>query len=123
MALCVFYLISVIGVAMSMHFCGGKLSQVSFEKSASCGNCKINKVVDKDDCCKDTGVHIKIDDSHKAANKVELPQNFSIALFYGIVVPELLKKVLPNRLSIIVNKAPPLSSLFSLHILNCVFRN
>ena len=39
MALSVFYLISVIGLAMNMHFCSGKLADVSFKKHSGCGSC------------------------------------------------------------------------------------
>jgi len=124
MALCALYLISVIGVAMNMHFCSGKLSGVSFKKTAGCGACKSeSKYAKNNNCCKDTSVEAKIKDSHKGEAKVNLPQDFSIELFFGPVVSELFKIVLPNTSGGSVNKAPPLSSIFSLHILNCVFRN
>ena len=124
MALCVFYLISMIGVAMNMHFCSGKLSEVSFKKAAGCGACKADEKVGKgNECCKNTVVHAKIKDSHKAGDKISLPQDFSIELFFGSVVSELFKLILPNTSGANENKAPPLSAIFSLHILNCVFRN
>lgn len=122
-ALCAFYLISVIGVAMNMHFCGGKLSEVSFKKTKGCGACKEEgKLAKSNDCCKNTAVKAEIKDSHKVENKVNLPQDFSVAVFFGPVVTALFKMVLPNTSGSNVNKAPPLSSV-SLHILNCVFRN
>ena len=125
MALCAFYLISVIGVAMNMHFCSGKLAEVSFHKAAGCGACKDEgkKLAKTSDCCKDTSVAAKITDSHKAGNKVNLPQDFSVELFFGPVVAELFKLIMPNTSGHHVNKAPPLSAILSLHIFNCVFRN
>jgi len=124
MALCAFYLISVIGVAMNMHFCSGKLAEVSFKKAAGCGACKSeSKSAKNNKCCKDTAVEAKIKDSHKGEAKVNLPQDFSIELFLGPVVSELFKIILPNTTGEGVNKAPPLSSVVSLHILHCVFRN
>ncbi len=124
MALCAFYLISVIGVAMNMHFCSGKLAEVSFKKTAGCGACKSeSKYAKSEKCCQDTAVEAKIKDSHKGETKVSLPQDFSIELFFGPVVSELFKVILPNTTGGNVNKAPPLSSIISLHILHCVFRN
>lgn len=124
MALCAFYLISVIGVAMNMHFCSGKLSEISFKKPAGCGACKSeSKYAKTNNCCKNTAVDAKIKDSHKGETKVKLPQDFSIELFLGPVVSELFKLILPNTSAGSTNKAPPLSSIFSLHILHCVFRN
>lgn len=124
MALCALYLISVIGVAMNMHFCGGKLSEVSFKKTAGCASCKSeSKYAKSNKCCKNTEVEAKIKDSHKGGTKVDLPQDFSIELFFGPVISELFKIILPNTSGGRDNKAPPLSSIFSLHLLNCVFRN
>ena len=124
MALCAFYLISVIGVAMNMHFCSGKLAEVSFHKTAGCGACKEEgKLAKANDCCKDTAVEAKITDSHKTGNKVNLPQDFSVELFFGPAVAELFRIIMPNTSGHLVNKAPPLSAYLSLHIFNCVFRN
>ena len=124
MALCAFYLISVIGVAMNMHFCSGKLSEVSLHKTTGCGSCKSeSKLAKNNKCCKNTAVEAKIKDSHKVESKVSLPKDFSIELFLGPVVSELFKIILPNTSGGSDNKAPPLSSIFSLHLLNCVFRN
>ena len=124
MALCALYLISMIGVAMNMHFCSGKLSDVSFKKTAGCGACKgEGKLAKSNDCCKNTTVQAKIKDSHKAGNKVNLPQDFSVELFFGSVISEIFKIVLPNTAGTSENKAPPLSAILSLHIFNCVFRN
>ena len=123
MALCALYLISVIGVAMNMHFCSGKLSEVTFKKTAGCVACKGEKAVKTNNCCKDTGFEVKIKDSHKAGSKVDLPQDFSVELFFGTVVSGIVEMVLPNTSGSFENKAPPLSAIFSLHIINCVFRN
>jgi len=123
-ALCAFYLIAMIGLAISMHFCGGKLSSVKIGEAATCPACKEDKKITKEhDCCKTRSIESKIKDSHQAGLKVKLPGDFSVQLFLGQPFSVLLSKaflVLPLRA---FNKAPPQSSIISLHLFNCVFRN
>ncbi|TDQ09594.1 HYC_CC_PP family protein [Pedobacter metabolipauper] len=124
LSLCAFYLISVIGIAMNMHYCSGKLSSVRFTETAKCAACKSEKTVKgTHDCCKTTEIDAKVKDSHEPGSKIRLPFNFSIELFIAPFVFELFKDLLPNLFSKAENKAPPLSSIISLHVYNCVFRN
>jgi hypothetical protein len=124
MGLCVFYLFSMIGLAVSMHFCAGKLSSVRFIETAKCKACtKDSKIAKGHSCCKTTSVDVKIKDSHQAGAKVKLPGDFSLQLFLGTQLTYVLKSVLANSLRLAENKAPPLSSIISLHLFNCVFRN
>lgn len=121
--LCLFYMVSVIGVAVSMHFCSGELSSVHFTKTAKCGACKDEQKTNEHNCCKNTEVHSKVDDSHEASFKIKLPEDFSIDLFLMPGIAEMFKELLPNLFSKAENKAPPLSSRISLHNLYCVFLN
>jgi hypothetical protein len=124
MGLCVFYLVSMIGLAMSMHFCAGKLSSVRFIETAKCKACtKDSKIAKGHNCCKTTAVDLKIKDSHQAGTKVKLPGNFGLQLFLGLPLIDVFKAMLPELLRPAENKAPPLSSIISLHLFNCVFRN
>ncbi|HMI04919.1 MAG TPA: hypothetical protein VK541_20695 [Pedobacter sp.] len=124
MGLCVFYLVSVIGLAVSMHFCAGKLSSVRFIETAKCKTCtKDSKIAKSHSCCKTTSVGVKIKDSHQAGAKVKMPGNFSLQLFLGTHLTDVFKVILPKSLRLEENKAPPLSSIISLHLFNCVFRN
>jgi hypothetical protein len=124
MGLCVFYLVSVIGLAVSVHFCAGKLSSVRFIETAKCKACaKDSKIAKSHSCCKTTSVDVKIKDSHQAGAKVKLPDNFSLQLFLGTHLTYVFKAMLPKFLRLAENKAPPLSSIISLHLFNCVFRN
>jgi len=124
LGLCAFYLISVIGVALSLHFCGGKLSAVHFTKVALCKSCKsTEKVTNSDKCCKNTAVDAKIKDSHQSGVKVNLPKDFSIQLFLPSFLSEAFTLVLPKLFSKVENKAPPFSARFSLYAYHCVFRN
>jgi hypothetical protein len=124
LGLCAFYLISVIGVALSLHFCGGSLSSVHFTQTAKCNGCAAaEKKAESNNCCKNTAVDAKIKDSHQSGTAVSLPKNFSIQLFFFPFVWETLENILPKLFSRIENKAPPLSARFSLYAYNCVFRN
>ena len=124
-SLCTFYLVSVIGVALSLHFCGGKLASVSVVSAkASCKYCKAESTAKKDDtCCKNTKVDVKVKDSHQAEASVKLPKIFSLESYLPTHIVEFLKPFFPKHLGGLENKAPPRTSGISLQILHCVFRN
>lgn len=124
MGLCAFYLITVIGIAVNMHFCGGKLSSVKLVEQARCVACKDgNKMKKAHDCCEDKSVDVKVKDSHEAAFKVKLPQDYSLQLFFGPIVSKSISIAFQRIFSRIDNKAPPRSAVIALHLYHCVFRN
>lgn len=124
LGLCAFYLISVIGVALSLHFCGGNLSSVHLTQVAKCKGCMAaEKKAAADNCCKNTAVDAKIKDSHQSGVKVSLPKNYSIRLFLAPFLSEIAESLLPDLFSRIENKAPPYTGSVAIHIFNCVFRN
>ncbi|PWS32747.1 HYC_CC_PP family protein [Pedobacter paludis] len=126
LSLAVFYTVSVMGLALSLHFCGGKLENVKiFSNEVSCKFCKdIPAEKKKDDgCCKNTQVTVKVKDSHQTEAQIQMPKLFSIQLFLHPPVLEFASNITPAFLSKIANKAPPLSARLPLHIFNCIFRN
>lgn len=125
LGLSAFYLVSVIGVALSMHFCGGKLASVSvFANEVGCKYCKAELVTKKDNsCCKNTKVEVKVKDNHKAESSFKLPKLFSLETLLGEKLVEFFRPFFPSFFSKVENKAPPKSARISLHLLNCVFRN
>lgn len=125
LSLCALYVVSVIGIALSMHFCGGKLASVSlYANKTACKYCKIEPVDKKDDnCCKNTKVDVKVKDSHQAEASVKLPKIFSLESYLPTHIVEFLKPFFPKHLGGLENKAPPRTSGISLQILHCVFRN
>ena len=125
LALCAFYVLSVIGIALSMHFCGGKLASVSIANAqVSCKYCKTAPVDKKDKgCCKNTKIDVKVKDSHHAEDTVKLPKVFSLDTYLPSHIVEFLKPFFPKYLNGLENKAPPRTSGVSLQVLNCVFRN
>jgi len=122
--LCFLYVFSVVGLAISLHFCGETLSSVSLAQSAKCAMCTSGKKVSTTDhCCKNTSLEVKVKDSHQAVGKVSLPKNYSISLFFGPVLSHFISTIFPRAFSNIAGKAPPLSARQALYIYNCVFRN
>jgi len=125
LGLCAFYLISVIGVALSLHFCGGQLSGIHLTEVAHCGGCKeAEKPVKADDsCCKNTKVDAKIKDSHQTGLKIDIPKNYSLPVFLSSFFLRMLESAFPKIFSKVESKVPPLSARLALHAYNCVFRN
>lgn len=124
LGLCTFYLVSVIGVALSMHFCGGKLASVAlYSGKTACKYCKTEASDKKDDgCCKNSKIEVKVKDSHQTESSFKLSKVFSLDMLSPIEVFGRSTKLLPLFFSRIENKAPPVSSV-AIHVLNCVFRN
>ena len=126
LSLAVFYAVSVMGLALSLHFCGGKLENVKlFSNEVSCKFCKdipAEKIKD-DGCCKNTNVTVKVKDSHQTAAKTEMPKLYAVQLFVHSSTVEFSSKFSTDHLSKIINKAPPLTLGVALHVFNCIFRN
>ncbi|TKC12613.1 hypothetical protein FA048_03065 [Pedobacter polaris] len=124
-SLCALYVVSVIGIALSMHFCSGKLASVSlYANKTSCKYCKTEPVDKKDDgCCKNTKVDVKVKDSHQVEAPVKLPKFSSLESYLPYKVVDFLKPFFVKYLSRLENKAPPRTTGISLQILHCVFRN
>lgn len=125
LSLCTFYLCSVIGVALSLHFCGGKLASVSVTSAkAICKYCKAEPIAPKDDnCCKNTKVDIKVKDKHHVESAVKLPKLFNVDATIPSPFLAIFKYFVPNYFNRLENKAPPKITGVALHVMNCVFRN
>ncbi len=69
------YLISASGIKINVHYCGGKLKQISFfdikEKQGCCGN----KIRSKG-CCKNKTAFVKITDLHKSSVDLKLTEPY-----------------------------------------------
>lgn len=65
-----FYLIPAIGVTVSVHYCGGKVTSVSLnpfdaKRKCPCGSKKMKK-----DCCRDKNTTIKLDTVQKNTQQI-----------------------------------------------------
>ncbi len=126
LGLAVLYAVSVMGLALSLHFCGGKLENVKlFSNEVSCKFCKDIPAEKKHDdgCCKNTQVTVKVKDSHQTEAQIQIPKLYSIQLFLHPLVFEFLSNLNPTFFNKITNKAPPLCLKVALHVFNCIFRN
>ncbi|MBA2613933.1 MAG: hypothetical protein H0U95_18365 [Bacteroidetes bacterium] len=77
--LCVFYLFVSSGLAMNVHFCGGKLKNISFfqdDEKGCCGSKKKSM-----GCCKSHSLIYKIKDKHNSVNLLKAPQVNSKLVF------------------------------------------
>lgn len=77
--LCVFYLFVSSGLALNVHFCGGKLKNISFfqdEEKGCCGSKKKSM-----GCCKNHSLVCKIKDKHNPVSSLKAPQISSKLLF------------------------------------------
>lgn len=64
-----FYLTAVIGINISLHYCGGSLASINLIEKASCC-CDDNETTD-DGCCKDDFKQFKIHDDQLESNKIQ----------------------------------------------------
>lgn len=121
---CAYYLISVIGIALSLHFCGGNLAAVSMSKAkAACELCADESdLAVNDNCCKDTRITVKIHDSHQSVSPVKIPGQHVTDLFLPPVIAGVLQEVQLPHLYQPVQQAPPKSPGSPIYILNCNFR-
>lgn len=70
-----FYLTVTSGIAVNIHYCGGKIKNVSlFAKSDNENGCCGNKKKSKG-CCKDKKSFHKVKENHKSSNCIVLKQN------------------------------------------------
>lgn len=73
--LTVFYFAVASGITVSLHYCGGKLKEVSLfhpvNEDGCCGNKKKSK-----GCCNEKTTFIKVKDNHKLSENVNLTLNY-----------------------------------------------
>ena len=124
-SLCTFYLVSVIGVALSLHFCGGKLASISASNAKEvCKYCKSEPIAKKNDnCCKNTKFDVKVKDNHQIESAVKLPKIFSIDVFIPRAARIIFEQILPNFFNKVENENPSKITGVALHVMNCFFRN
>ena len=67
-----FYLIVISGLTVSLHYCGGKLKEISLFSSGNEDGCCGNKKKSKG-CCKDKTTLIKVDDDHQSSHLLKVP--------------------------------------------------
>ena len=116
--LAIVYLAVSSGVAVTVHYCMGKIASVDINHTSDkCGKCGMKT---KGGCCKDEFKIVKLEDSHKLISN-------DIKIYSPIAVIDNSKSLLDTRIfssqirSDYNNHSPPGSGI-ALNILHCVFR-
>jgi hypothetical protein len=117
--LALLYLAASSGIAMTVHYCMGKVSSVDlYSNSEECGKCGMKKA---NGCCEDKFKIIKLDDTHKLISS-------SINIFVPSAIVNNQKYFFSSDLNytafrpVLNNHSPPGHPHLSLCILNSVFR-
>jgi hypothetical protein len=113
------YVTVTVGFAMDMHFCGSKISRVSFNSNekVSCG-----KTITPMKCCHSTHIDAKITDTHQAASNTITFKPLSLELFSTPFHPILISSPSVIRGNLFGYREPPLRSDIRLTIANSIFR-
>jgi len=97
--LCSFYLLSVTGIALNLHFCSNELSSVHFTQKANCiaGDPASNQLLTKKDTSQKNATA-----EAKCAGEQENPANkdgengFSVASFFTPVIGKFIEYLMPG---------------------------
>jgi len=97
--LCSFYLLSVTGIALNLHFCSDELSSVHFTQKANCmaSEPRSNQLVAKKDTSqKNATAEAKCaDEQENPANK-DGDKGFSVSSFFTPVIGEFIEYLMPG---------------------------
>jgi len=115
------YVVTVLGFALNLHYCGNNISSVKINAPAVA--CGMDKVAGKMNCCKDTQLQVKVKDVHQAEETSFLSQ------ILGFELPHLPfgnYSFFPQQPSLekYFDRAPPDEPVQSIasFIKNCIFR-
>ncbi len=122
--LCLFYVLSVTGMALSMHFCSGDLADVAFfQNETSCTMCNDIPLEKKtDNCCEDTEVIAKVDHSHQLTSTLTMPDLFLVDHILPYPALNLTQRVVENTTNDFLNRPPPTQSKVAILVLHQTFR-
>lgn len=117
--LAIVYLAVSSGVAVTVHYCMGKIASVNMDHTSDkCGKCGMKT---SDGCCKDEFKIVKLEDSHKLISN-------DIKIYSPIAVIDNSKSLFDTGtfaqgiMPVYNNHSPPGSSGIPLNILHCNFR-
>ena len=114
------YLITVVGFALNLHFCGSYLASVKIDAPAkSCGMLSEKKMK----CCTNKHFEVKVKDAHQAQSQLFLAKTFAIEMprlpFEGFSLNT--QQFLSDKFSYRGPPDPPLADV-STFLKNCTFR-
>ena len=116
------YLGTTVGLAMSVHFCGTKISniQLAYEsKKACCANETESKA---DVCCKEKQIHIKVSDQQQIIQSAKIPVAFNFDLLINPFWISNSFLYITTSISVLNYRGAPEISEPPSTIQNCTFR-
>ncbi len=128
LSLSIYYVVCVIGLALSMHFCAGKLAAVNIgQNNQGCKLCAQStklKLKKDNNCCKNTTVELKVEDQHQLTDSFKLPKLFPITIWGPFNKHEIKLSLNEANLAFTPIHGPPLGlvGLQKIYIQNQVFR-
>jgi len=119
--LSVLYFLVATGITMNLHYCGGKLKDISFfqtKEDGCCGNKKKSK-----GCCKEKTLVYKVKSIHKTVAKTTIP-NTSVKHFLAnyVVLDFTCDKPSIKLYALLDCNAPPFLDPEPVYLLNRNFR-
>lgn len=116
------YLAVTSGLALEIHYCMGKVADISLLPSSveRCAKCGMKKGANE--CCRDELKLVKLQDAHKlipADYRLDIPVSI-INHFYHLADYNPTTRLFVNSGS--NNHSPPVYSSVSLWVINCVYR-
>ncbi len=72
------YVVTVLGFALNLHYCGNEIASVKINAPAV--NCGMDKAAGKMKCCKDSQLQVKVKDAHQGEETSFLAKVFGFEL-------------------------------------------
>jgi hypothetical protein len=114
------YVLSSSGVALNLHYCGGRLAHVEIiagqKHKCKCGSKKMAK-----SCCKNEQRFLKVKDTHKVTASVSITEKFSVHLFITQTSDWKAQRLCSHAIAITSNHFPPIPPT-DICLRNSVFR-
>ncbi len=115
------YMSTTVGFALTLHFCGTKVSNVRINQSVKKPCCTSESEAKPDKCCKDQDIKIKVSDQQYNIQSAKVPGVSNLDLF---IVPSRIATLSSGSVHLISQlsyRGPPAPRGIPLTIQNCVF--
>lgn len=122
LSLLLVYMSTTVGFALTLHFCGKKVSDVRINQTSKKPCCTKEADGKPDNCCKDKHVKIKVSDQQQNIKTAKAPAASLLDLF---IVPEIVANAISFALNPhgkITQRGPPTGKVVPLTIQNCTLR-
>jgi hypothetical protein len=122
LSLLLMYLGTTVGFAMSVHFCGTKISRVRINYKSEKSCCVKETGSNADECCKDKQINIKLSDQQQFIQSAKIP---AVVNFDLLVFPSWISNSFSETSASVSRspyRGPPVISNVPFSIQNCTFR-